>query len=146
MADRDETYIIDLCDRVLNLKAKRQHRLAFLRGDAGTRLPVDAYYEELKLVVEYCETQHTNAVPIMDKRITVSGVSRAEQRRKYDQLRDRLLPLNGICIVRLDYRDFSHYANCRLKRDTLQDEEVIRAKLLQENALGNPGVAGKMSC
>jgi hypothetical protein len=75
MADRDEAYIIDLCDRVLNLKAKRQHRFGFLGGDAGTRLPVDAYYEELKLVVEYCETQHTNAFPFMDKRIRSVGVS-----------------------------------------------------------------------
>jgi hypothetical protein len=25
MTDRDESYIIDLCDRVLGLKAKRQH-------------------------------------------------------------------------------------------------------------------------
>jgi len=88
----DESYIIDLCDRVLNLKAKRQHRFDFLRGDPGknrrcAKLPVDAYYEELKLVVEYRERQHTESVPLFDKRLTCSGCAREEQRRRYDQRR-----------------------------------------------------------
>ena len=30
----DESYMID-CDRVLNLRAKRQHRFDFLHGDPG---------------------------------------------------------------------------------------------------------------
>ena len=40
----DEHYVIDLCDEVLGLKASRQHRFDFLKGDTGVRLPVDAYY------------------------------------------------------------------------------------------------------
>ena len=80
----DETYVIDLCDEVLGTVALRQHRFDFLRGDAGPgkqgmRLPVDAYYPELQLVVEYCERQHTEAIPIMDRRMTVSGVDRARK-------------------------------------------------------------------
>lgn len=39
-----------------------------------TRLPVDAYYETLNLVVEYRERQHTESVPIMDRRSTISSV------------------------------------------------------------------------
>ena len=47
----DESYIIDICDQLLEQKAKRQHRFEFLRGDPGrngrtARLPVDAYYED----------------------------------------------------------------------------------------------------
>jgi hypothetical protein len=40
----------------------RQHRFSFLTGAAGTALPVDAYYPALKLVIEYHEWQHTDAV------------------------------------------------------------------------------------
>ena len=45
MSKRDESYVIDLCDLVLGLRAKRQHRFDFLRGDSGRSHPVDAYYE-----------------------------------------------------------------------------------------------------
>lgn len=74
---RDEDYVIDLCDEALGLTASRQHRFDFLRGDGnpGVKLPVDAYYEKKKLVVEYYEKQHTEAVPFFDKKKTVSGVS-----------------------------------------------------------------------
>ena len=59
----DELYVIDLCDSVLNRKARRQQRFDFLRCDPGrsgvcVQLPVDAYYDDLSLVVEYWERQH----------------------------------------------------------------------------------------
>lgn len=71
---KDETYIIDLCDEVLGLKASRGHRFEFLRGDPGKNgrracLPVDAYYAELNLVVEYHERQHSEPVSFFDRRI-----------------------------------------------------------------------------
>ena len=47
----DESYVIDLCDEVLKQKAFRQHRFDFLKGDSGTKLPVDAYYSSLNLVI-----------------------------------------------------------------------------------------------
>ena len=53
----DEHYVLDLCDEILGLKASRQQTFDFLRGDGkpGKKLPVDAYYPNLKLVVEYKE-------------------------------------------------------------------------------------------
>ncbi|WP_309751901.1 hypothetical protein [Novosphingobium sp.] len=44
-------------------------------------LPVDAWYPELALVIEYRERQHSEAVKFFDQRETVSGVGRGEQRR-----------------------------------------------------------------
>lgn len=76
--DSDEYYVIELCNEVLGLKASQQHRFDFLVGDSGKKLPVDAYYEDLKLVVEYLESQHTLSTPFFDKKKTVSGVSRGE--------------------------------------------------------------------
>ena len=44
-------------------------------------------------MIEYCERQHTEAVAFFDhnERLTVSGVTRGEQRKIYDQRRRDLL-------------------------------------------------------
>ncbi len=125
--DSDEYYVIGLCNEVLGLNASQQHRFDFLVGDSGTKLPVDAYYEELNLVVEYMESQHTLSTPFFDKKETVSGVSRGEQRRLYDERRRVELPKHGISIVLISYKDFG--TTKRLKRNHDLDIEVVRAKL-----------------
>ena len=85
-SESDESYVLDLADEILCLKASRQHRFEWLRGDIspkrGTRscLPVDGYYSSLNLVVEFAERQHSAGVKLFDQRATVSGVSRGEQR------------------------------------------------------------------
>lgn len=120
----DESYVIDLCDEILGCKALRQHRFDFLRGDAGTMLPVDAYYPELKMVVEYYESQHTQATPFFDNKQTVSGVSRGEQRRIYDQRRKEVLPEHGIKLIIISYTDFG--TSKPLKRTHDHDLNVIK--------------------
>jgi hypothetical protein len=127
--NRDEDYVIDLCDKVLGKVAVRQHRFEWLKGDSGTRLPVDAYYPELNLVVEYMERQHTEAVPHFDKRMTVSGVSRGVQRKLYDQRRQELIPKHGINLVTISYSDFEHDSSKRLRRHREKDPIVIHEKL-----------------
>ena len=132
-AGSDESYVIDLCDRVLRLKGKRQHRFDFLRGDPGknghcVKLPVDAYYEELNLVIEYRETQHYQREHLFDKpsKLTISGCHRGEQRRRYDQRRRDIL---GKQLIELEYTLFEHNAQGRLSRNASNDEAVIREKL-----------------
>ena len=105
----DEHYVIDLCDEILGLKADRQHCFDFLRGDSlkdgvlvensGHPLPVDAYYQELNLVIEYWEKQHTESTPFFDNKMTSCGITRKEQREKYDKRREELLQKNGIKLV-----------------------------------------------
>ena len=125
--DRDENYVLDLCDEVFNIKGSRQHRFEFLKGDAGTKLPVDIYYEELNLVIEYREYQHTNAVKFFDKpdKLTKTGVNRREQRKLYDQLRRDVLPAHGIKLIEIDYTYFTHSKN-RIVRDREKDLVVVR--------------------
>lgn len=131
----DEHYIIDLCDEVLGEKANRQHCFDFLRGDAcknfplGKKLPVDAYYDSLNLVVEYYERQHTESVEHFNKKQTVSGVTRDEQRKIYDERRKRVLPEHGMDLVVLSYADFMHNTQKRLVRDKSADLEIVKQKL-----------------
>lgn len=126
---RDESYVIGLCDAVLGLRSRRQERFDFLRGDSGRQLPVDAYYRELHLVVEYHERQHSEAVPHFDNRMTISGVPRWEQRRIYDQRRREVLPKHGISLIVLSCTDLSHKTSRRLKRDRKRDLNVIKERL-----------------
>ena len=128
-SNSDESYIIDLCDEALGLVASRQHKFVFLTGDAGTKLPVDAYYKELALVIEYREKQHTEEVKFFDRRNTVSGVSRGEQRRIYDQRRRDVLPAHDITLIELNYSDFEYTSSKKLLRNRKEDLEVIRHKL-----------------
>ena len=127
----DEHYVIDLCDEVLGLKASRQQTFDFLRGDGnpGKKLPVDAYYPQLKLVVEYKERQHTESVAFFNKKTTVSGVSHDEQRRIYDQRRRDVLPKHGIQLIEISYTDLKHDNRKRLIRSRQEDIAVIRRLL-----------------
>lgn len=125
---RDEEYVIDLCDEILQRQSLRQYRgFDFLLGDSGRKLPVDAYYEDLSLVIEYHERQHTEALPHFDKpdRLTVSGVPRGEQRKLYDQRRRDLLPSRGFKLIEISYNDFDHTKQKRLIKNSRQDRKVL---------------------
>lgn len=132
-ATRDEAYVIDLCDEVLGLTARRQHCFPFLVGDPGQNgarkpLPVDAFYSALNLVVEYHERQHTERVRFFDDKVTVSGVPRGEQRSRYDEFRQSMLPQNGYRLVIFDYSDFAHDRSKKLMR-IAEDKAIITQRL-----------------
>ncbi len=136
----DETYIIDLCDTVLQKKAQRQKRFPFLLGDyhkdgrTRTQLPVEAYYASLNLVIEY-----TNREPDTDsdfdekpKKKTASGVSRDEQRRIYDSRRAEVLPKHGIQLVWISYESFKLDGSNCLVRNAEKDLKTIETLLKTE--------------
>ena len=135
---RDEDYVIDLCDKVLKMKSSRQHKFDFLVGDVNAkgfsrRLPVDAYYENLKLVVEYRERQHTESIALFDKPeiITISVVYRGEQRKMYDEKRRTLIPKNSLTLIEISYSDFSYNKQKKIIRDEKNDLDVIK-RILKE--------------
>jgi hypothetical protein len=115
---KDEGYVLALCDDLLMKKSLRQHRFDFLRGDARTKLPVDGYYPELNLVIEYRERQHTEPVKHFDKpdKMTVSGVHRGEQRRLYDARRREVLAKQQINLIEIPYSLFNCDSNKRIIR------------------------------
>ena len=127
-ANSDEYYVVELCNKALGKTALQQYKFPFLKGDSGRMLPVDAYYPDLNLVVEYYERQHTEDVKFFNQRITVSGVSRGEQRRIYDERRKTELPKHGIQVVTISYSDFG--TSKKLKRNFQTDLEIVRNILL----------------
>ena len=75
------------------------------------------------------ERQHTEAVKFFDRRETVSGVGRGEQRKLYDQKRRDILPKNGIRLIEFDYSEFEHTKGKKLVRNKTEDLRVIKKKL-----------------
>lgn len=112
-ADSDERYVLDLCDEFLGIQRWRQQRFDWLRGDPsrsrprGTELPVDGYWPSLGLVVEYQEEQHSKAVEFFDRRQTVSGVGRAEQRRRNDERKRTEIPEHGLRLIVIEKSAFT---------------------------------------
>ena len=125
----DEYYVIGLCNEALGMEAEQQSKFPFLLGDSGRALPVDAYYRELNLVIEYYERQHTEEVKFFNRRMTVSGVSRGEQRKIYDERRRTELPKHGIKLVVISYSDFG--TTKKLKREHDRDLEVVKEILMK---------------
>lgn len=129
----DEYYILNLCDELLKEKSARQHKFDFLLGDPDKngicrKLPVDAFYHESNLVIEYRDLQHSEAVPHFDKPnvITVSGVSRGEQRKIYDQRRRDVLKQQGIQLIELDYFLFQCNNHKKLIRNPKDDLSILK--------------------
>ena len=129
MPRQQERYCAKLVSDVLDgVEYKLGHRFSFLRGDPtlkrpkGVTLPVDVYYPDFKLVLEFREAQHySDRVPFWDKRITATGQARKEQRRKYDKRREEVLPANGIkLLIIYDYEITDNYVN---------DLSTVRQKL-----------------
>ena len=133
---QNEKYVIGLCDEVLGTPSLKHHTFPWLLGDASPRtgnrraLPVDAYWPALKLVVEFHERQHTEAVRHFDKPdvMTVSGVHRGIQRRLYDERRVELIPQRGLSLVVIPMSDFTVRARL-IVPDHDADLAVVRRHL-----------------
>ena len=134
--ESDEQYVIDMCDKALSEVGLRQHPFDFLLGDPNGKgvcykLPVDVYYSELNLVIEYKEQQHTKAVKHFDKPniLTVSGVHRGEQRKIYDQRRMDVLPKHGIQVIEISYELFSCSRQNKIIRNEESDLKIVKEYL-----------------
>lgn len=130
----DEHYVLDLCDEVLGLPGRRQATFDWLRGDPsparplGKKLPVDSLWPDLALVVEFQEEQHTQPSPFFDRRHTVSGVGRREQRKIYDERKRILVPEHGLNLVVIEKRAFIVRSK-RIVRDRDRDVALVQGLL-----------------
>lgn len=69
------------------------------------------------------------AIGFWDKRATISGIPRGQQRALYDQRRRDVLPVHGIDVLGLDVGEFAQNRAKRLKRDVVADTKAVEARL-----------------
>jgi len=129
--------VMDLCDEVLHEVGRRQFTFDWLRGDPGSggrraKLPVDGYWPEHRLVVEYREQQHERPGAFFDKpdRLTVSGVHRGVQRALYDARREQEIPAHGLRLAVIRPADLDADARGRLRRTRDRDLAAVRKILV----------------
>jgi len=127
----DEKYVLDLVAELLNEEYIWQKKFDTLLGDAGKngamrKLPVDAYFPQNNIIVEYREKQHSQSVAIMDRRMTVSGVPRGEQRKIYDSRKENWAVENNIKFMAILFSDLSYSNNDKLLRNKEQDSEILK--------------------
>jgi hypothetical protein len=129
----DQVYVTDLVARLLGDEPMREHRFPWLQGDTGYLLPVDAYFPDHKLVLEYRERQHLAERPdsfgLWDRRMTASGVTRREQRARYDRLRETETPRHDLTLVVINADDLTVDRRGRLLRDEGADLEALQRVL-----------------
>src|SRR4051812_42713153 len=127
---RVATYVIDLLDEILGEQASRERSFPWALGDlspqTGLRrqLPFDAVWMSRKLIVEVDENQHREPVRFWDKPgvLTVSGVSRGQQRAIYDERKRRAAREAGFTVVEIPWE--------RRPPPARRDVEADRARLL----------------
>ena len=120
----DEFYLVNLCDDLLKEKASRKHTFDTLlgklhkKGKTRTKLPLDAYYEDLKLVIEFFEKKDTD-----------ESSEREAQRKYYDQRKKDVLEKKKISLIDINYALFECNENDRLVRDKNKDCIVLKGIL-----------------
>lgn len=133
----DEAYVISLCDKVLGQKAYRQKKFDFLVGDIHkdgkkfTELPIDAYYDSLQLAIEFRIKEHAESTSKSKRqeKETVSGMSRREQRIRYDLRKEKVLTEKGIAVIIISNSNFSCDDRGKVNRNEESDLKII-TKLL----------------
>ncbi len=138
--DSDEYYVLELVAEVIRESCLHGHTFEILVGDARSgrrarKLPVDGYFPGHRLVVEYHERQHTESVPIMDKRMTVSGVPRGEQRRRYDRRKRDWAADNRLAYLAIPFGALEQGRRGRLERDKARDRATIASLLRRAGVL-----------
>lgn len=127
------TYVIGLLAEILDEQPEREAKYPWALGDPSPRtglcrqLPFDAAWETRRLIVEVDEDQHRKPVLHFDKPhvITVSGVSRGEQRRLYDARKRAAARAQGYTLVEIPWERRPHLA----RRDRAADTAALRALL-----------------
>lgn len=125
MLNTDASYLLNLCDLLLEETSYRNYRFPFLVGDRGKPLPVAAFYKRLNLVIDYYEGSYETARVGVG---TLNSTDKAGEQR-YGQRKRNVLLEQGISLVELYAADFPHDPRGRLKRFPEPVREILRERL-----------------
>ncbi len=127
----DEFYLVNLADSLLQQKASRKHTFDSLVGNlhkknkGRTKLPLDAYYEELKLVLEFFKDEEdVNFNKLSEKEQAI-----ITQRKYYDQVKKEAVRKKDLQLLEIRYSQFECDSEGNLLRDTSKDTKVFRGIL-----------------
>ncbi|WP_025740620.1 hypothetical protein [Aquimarina pacifica] len=126
----DEYYLVSLCDSLLKQKASRKHTFDTLvgnlhkRGKGRTKLPLDAYYEDLKLVLAFFEKNKVETGEVDEKE-----QARKEQIKYYNSLKKKAISNKKLRLIEVDYALFERNDAKKMIRNTENDTLVLKGIL-----------------
>ena len=134
---KDDDYLIELCDDILNKKSQKQFTFDDLLGDyhkdgiSQTKLPLDAYYQDINLVVEVVNKRSVVLKNTIDKsqKITVSGVTREEQRKVYQERKRTFLEEKDVKVFEINFALFETDESNRLIKNKENDKALLKELL-----------------
>jgi len=115
----DEFYLVNLCDQVLQQTASRKHTFDNLlgnlhkKGKGRTKLPISAYYESLKLALDFTGKKQDSEE--REERLRIYGIRKKE-----------VLDRKKIKYILINYNDFSCDENQKLFRNIEEDTLMIK--------------------
>jgi hypothetical protein len=124
-------YVLGLVEEILGEAAEREKRFSWAVGDPSEKtgrcveLPFDAVWASRRLIIEVDEDQHRRAVTFWDKPdvLTVSGVSRGEQRAIYDGRKRAAARAQGFTVIGIPWE--------RRPRPERRDRDEDRTRLVR---------------
>lgn len=125
----DEFYLVNLCDELLQQDASRKHTFNTLvgnqhkRGKGRTKLPLAAYYEDLKLVIEFL--RNNEDFDALDKK----AQQRMIQIKRYNQLKKKAVLQKNLHLVEIKYEAFECNEQNKLIRNIAHDKLVLKGYL-----------------
>ncbi|MBL4746438.1 MAG: hypothetical protein JKY08_08720 [Flavobacteriaceae bacterium] len=126
----DETFVLNLCDEILNQTAVRKFTFDFLLGDmhknskSRTKLPIDAYYKELKLAIEF--------EGYFKEEVAKEGFldsTRASKIDIYKQRKKDYLEKKEIKLITINYKSFDCDENGAIDREATNIPLILNGKL-----------------
>ncbi len=125
----DEYYLVNLCDELLQQKASRKHTFDTLvgnlhkRGKGRTKLPLDAYYEDLKLVLEFFRKDEVT------EELDEKEQARKAQIKYYNELKKKAIRTKKLRLVEVNYALFECNDANKLIRNMENDTLVLKGIL-----------------
>lgn len=122
----DEYYLVNLCDEILGKEASRKHTFESIvgnlhkRGKGRTKLPVDAYYEDLKLVIEFRQVRESQ------EELSEQEKARLEQIAYYDDLKKKGVLKKELRLISIQHTQFDLNDSGVLIRDKEKDLSVVK--------------------
>ena len=128
-------YVIELVTELLDDAPELEKTYEWALGDVSEKtgrarqLPFDAVWESRRLIVEVDEDQHWRPVDFWDKpdKLTVSGVSRGEQRRIYAERKRAAARAQGYVVLEISWER----KPVPTKRNREADLALVRNRLLE---------------
>jgi hypothetical protein len=125
----DEFYLVNICDELLEQKASRKHTFDTLvgnlhkKGKGRTKLPLDAYYKDLKLVIEFFEKEKDEST------LDETAKARIAQIKYYDQIKKKSILKKEMRLMPIKYASFECDEDGKLIRNIENDTMILKGML-----------------